>query len=445
MILKVPLSKCNIVKKDELEKNIILNNDVFKICTGCVDQYIVTNSNQLYGMISSFDIERKINKDGDFDVESIINRHPITVMHTERFERGLVDYIFKNTVYVRSIPIVNEKKQIQYVYIKLNKALEKFVEGYDFQNDVIQYQKNIRQEILRLEKTYSKMNIHVLTDFNRYEINLDEDIKGYYIDEKEIEMLHPCRDFVLLVYLYDFNCMNVIGRLAEKRIKFYTSNYTNRDITAEVTPYFKIDEAAKNTLLEEAYYNGNYFDLYDFQNIFQAIHMTEDLQGCYVEIGTYRGDSARAALSYMNNSGIIKKAYFLDTYEGFSYTEAEKSSDCEWANTHTDTSLDFVDERLQEFSNYKLIKSNIITDKLPEEIVDIAVCNIDVDMLEAVKAALEKVRSKMLPGGIIIAEDFGHTPALFGAQYAVKKFLNLYKNEFYSMYLQSGQFIMIKK
>ena len=77
--------------------------------------------------------------------------------------------------------------------------------------------------------------------------------------------------------------------------------------------------------------------------------------------------------------------------------------------------------------------------------MDIAVCNIDVDMLEAVEAALEKVRPKMVSGGIIIAEDFGHTPALLGAQYAVLKFLDLYKNEFYSMYLQSGQFLMIKK
>lgn len=445
MILKVPLSKCNIIKKSKLEKNIILKNDALKICTGCVDQYIVTNNNQLYGMISSFDIERNIKEKGEVDIESIINKHPITLVQSERFERGLADYIFKNTSYVRSVPIVNGEGQIQYIYIKVNKALEKFIGGcQEFWPDVIQYQQNIRREILRLESTYSGMDFHVLTDFDRYEINLD-DIKKYYIDEKKINSLHPEKDFVLLIYLYDFNCINVIRNLVKKGIRFSAINFSNRDVTAEVTPYFKMDEAAKNALVEEAYYNGNYFDLYDFQNIFQAIRMSADLNGCYVEIGTYRGDSARAALSYMKNSGIKKRAYFLDTYEGFSYAEAEKSSDCEWVNSHTDTSLDFVNKRLQEFSNYQLVKANIISDELPEEIMDIAVCNIDVDMLEAVEAALEKVRPKMVSGGIIIAEDFGHTPALLGAQYAVLKFLDLYKNEFYSMYLQSGQFLMIKK
>lgn len=443
MILKKSLSDCIIIRKGELRKDLILENDSFKVCTGCVDQYIVTDDNRLYGIISSFDIEREIGEKGDLDIESVINRDPISVVQSQRFEKTLVEHIFAETYRVRSVPIVDRNGEIQYVYAKVNFPLQKFVEQ-NFPGDVEQYLKVIKREISSLEKKYKKGKVYILSDFEKYGLSLGG-IKEYWIEEKDINFLESNRDIVLLVYLYDFNCMKIIKKVMERGIRFIGSNYTNRDITAEVVPYFKTDENAKNVLEEEAFYNANYFDLNDFQNIFQALRMTEKLSGCYLEIGTYRGDSARAALSYMKKSGIVRKAYFLDTYEGFTYAEAEKSSDCDWVNTHSDTSVDFVNRRLQEFSNYQLIKANIIADELPDEVGNIAVCNIDVDMYEAVAAALEKVSGRILPGGIIIAEDFGHTPALFGAQYAVLEFMALYNDKFYSMYLQSGQYIMIKK
>lgn len=442
MILKMPLSKCIVINISELDKELVLQNNAFKICTGCVDQYVVTENNQLYGIISSPDIERKIKANDDFDIYSVINKQPITIIQG-KFERDQVDNIFQKTFSIHSIPIVNRMGELLYVYIKVGIRLKKFVKQ-NFLSNVTQYQQNIKQEILDIKRHYPNANVRIISDFEKYGIEL-EGIEEYCIRDDEINFLEPEKDFVHLVYLYDFNCMKVIQHLIENRIKFSGSNFMKKDIIDKVVPYFKIDESAKNVLEEEAYYNADYFDLNDFQNIFQAIHLTEDLNGCYVEIGTYRGDSARAALSYMKKNGISKKAYFLDTYEGFFYSEAEISSDYTWAYSHNDTSIDFVKRRLCEFSNYELIKTNIITEELPEDIQDIAVCNIDVDMYEAVESALKKVYKKILPGGIIIAEDFGHTPALFGAQYAVSKFMSLHKDIFYGIYLQSGQYLMIKK
>ena len=51
----------------------------------------------------------------------------------------------------------------------------------------------------------------------------------------------------------------------------------------------------------------------------------------------------------------------------------------------------------------------------------------------------------MLKNGIIIAEDYGHTPALIGAQKAVGEFLEEYPDEFLPIYLHSGQMFLIKK
>lgn len=440
MILKLPLSKCRLLKKDKITLNEVMENNIFCICSDSVDQYIVDDEGKLFGIISSIDIDRNRDaiKSGKLSVGGLINTNPV-VIFKNRYESKVAETIFSNSVNVYSVPVVNNEGVLQYLYIRVDAVLQTFV-GQNFCNDANHYQEIIIKKIHFFENRFPEAQIKVLSDFEAYGVDLGR-IKNCFIEEGQLDMIEPDRVVILLAYLYDFNCMKIMGQLIEKNIKFIGLNFTGRC----VTDYYRIDESAKETLEEEAYYNANYFDPYDFQNIFQAIHMTEKLNGCYVEIGTYRGDSARVALSYMQKSSIRKKAYFLDTYEGFTYAEAGKSSDCIWGNTHDDTSFDFVKTRLQEFSNYQLIKANIITDELPEEIKDIAVCNIDVDMYEAVAAALEKVYKRVLPGGVIIAEDFGHTPDLFGAQYAVSRFMALHKDEFYGMYLQSGQYYMIKK
>ena len=181
----------------------------------------------------------------------------------------------------------------------------------------------------------------------------------------------------------------------------------------------------------------------DFENIFQGLEVTRGVEGDYVEIGTYQGASARAALNYMRRADIQRTAYFLDTYEGFSYEEAEKSSDSAWFGTHTETSLEAVKEYLSEYPNAKPVKANIITDGLPEEITRIALCNIDVDIYDAVYAALKTVAPLIAEHGIIIAEDYGHTPWLIGAQFAVRRFLEE-TDGFMPLYFPSGQMVLIK-
>ena len=70
-----------------------------------------------------------------------------------------------------------------------------------------------------------------------------------------------------------------------------------------------------------------------------------------------------------------------------------------------------------------VFKSNIVADDLPQEVDRIAVANIDVDIYEAVAAALLKVSPLMSVGGIMVVEDPGHTPLLIGARVALQEFL----------------------
>lgn len=122
-----------------------------------------------------------------------------------------------------------------------------------------------------------------------------------------------------------------------------------------------------------------------------------------------------------------------------------KASEIILSEGHTNTSYDNVKERLSKYDNANVVKGNIISDELPAEIEKICVANIDVDLYEAVKAALYKVKDKVVKNGIIIAEDYGHTPTLIGGQKAVDEFIEENKNDFIPLYMNSGQMFLIKK
>ncbi len=212
--------------------------------------------------------------------------------------------------------------------------------------------------------------------------------------------------------------------------------------------YFHRDDTARSVLLEErARKDSTKFELADYENILQAIAATKHLSGPYVEIGVYKGDSARLALRYLRQCDIKKFCFLIDTYEGFGYEEAQQSPDARWgkADAHEDAPLEQVEDFLKEFSDKELLKMNIITEELPERISEVSVCNIDVDMYEAVLASARRMAPRMAKGGIMILEDQGHTPAMGGAYLAALEFLESDTGRaFVPVHLYSGQMFLIK-
>ncbi len=71
---------------------------------------------------------------------------------------------------------------------------------------------------------------------------------------------------------------------------------------------------------------------------------------------------------------------------------------------------------------------------------------IDVDLYEAVYAALHHVHKKLSINGIILVEDAGHTPMLIFAKLALEDFLNDLEAETYLRFqMESGIYLLIKK
>lgn len=175
----------------------------------------------------------------------------------------------------------------------------------------------------------------------------------------------------------------------------------------------------------------------DFANLIQAFEATRGRPGCIVEVGCYRGSSAGALLSYVRalkgeQASQALSFHYLDVFSGFDYPEAIASSDVFWAGTHATDGLEAVRRRILAYGeglpgvNIEVARCNIISDPIPEAIVraGVRLANIDVDLYEATAAGLARIAPLMVPGGIMICEDAGHTPMLIGALKAVEEFLD---------------------
>ena len=190
----------------------------------------------------------------------------------------------------------------------------------------------------------------------------------------------------------------------------------------------------------------------DFLNIVQAIDSTAAVEGAYVEVGCYRGSSSAVAVRYMKEKGLARSCWFLDTFDGFSYEAAASSSDAIWAGTHATEGQSVVRERIARYADpsagltVRVERLNIVEEALPPAVGPIALANVDVDLYEAVKAALTQIAPRIAPGGILIVEDPGHTPALIGSRLALSDFLeSAAAAAFTPVYLESGQTFLIRR
>ena len=200
----------------------------------------------------------------------------------------------------------------------------------------------------------------------------------------------------------------------------------------------------------------SHFDYSIHENICEALLMTRDLEGDFVEIGVYLGGSALTGLNFLDVLGEegsapnpLRKTYLIDTFDGFSYTAAHTSADQVWSGTHTlfgfEETQRYLSETLKDVRTpYELVASNICEDQLPTGIKKIAVANIDVDLYEATRDALLKVSPLIQTGGVIICEDPTSTPWLYGAHYAMQEFLQSPAGSKFICVHKTGSYFLVR-
>lgn len=167
-----------------------------------------------------------------------------------------------------------------------------------------------------------------------------------------------------------------------------------------------------------------------------------NIEGGFVECGVWKGGSSMlAALSFIQFNDKSRDIYLYDTFAGMSkptekdevigakvdsgftrvkWEKMEKSNHNEW----TYAPLEEVRKNI-ESTGYPTNKISYIKGKVEDTIPNtlpprIAVLRLDTDWYESTKHELEHLFPLLVPGGVLILDDYGHWA---GAQKAVDEYI----------------------
>jgi O-methyltransferase len=187
--------------------------------------------------------------------------------------------------------------------------------------------------------------------------------------------------------------MKIIERIFGRQIKSTPKQ------TANIVNYLKT--IAPFTLCRES-------KLLSLQQL--AIFIEErGIEGDFVECGTYKGGAAALVASNLNNS---RQVWLYDSFEGMPETTVEDGSDAvKWVGDCVASVAD-VEEILAKLkikSHRVTIRKGWFIDTFKQPTSEkIAFLHIDADWYGSVKIALETFYDKVVEGGVIVLDDFGH-------------------------------------
>ncbi|HVL12320.1 MAG TPA: TylF/MycF/NovP-related O-methyltransferase [Gemmata sp.] len=171
-----------------------------------------------------------------------------------------------------------------------------------------------------------------------------------------------------------------------------------------------------------------------------------NVKGCVVECGVWRGGSSMAvALALLQENAADRDLYLFDTFEGMTPpTEVDRTADGISAQTHLDNDIsktgywcvagiDDVRRNMTSTcypeSRVHLVKGPVET-TIPEQspAEPIALLRLDTDWYESTRHELIHLFPRLVEGGILIVDDYGHWA---GARKAVDEYLSELPDVYY--------------
>lgn len=177
------------------------------------------------------------------------------------------------------------------------------------------------------------------------------------------------------------------------------------------------------------------YTLYQFAQ--HAMHFSGDIAEC----GVYKGGSAKLIVDVLRKSGLKKKIFLFDSFEGMP-EYADKQRDGHACGDFADTSITQVQSYLSS-PEYVDIRPGYI----PKSFAGIeqnkfCLVHIDLDLYQATKDALSFFYSRIVPGGILLFDDYGHELYEHAARKAIEEFFEDKPEK--PVVLRTGQAFVIK-
>lgn len=174
--------------------------------------------------------------------------------------------------------------------------------------------------------------------------------------------------------------------------------------------------------------NNTLVDIYRCYELWQLVQKVQSLDphAAILEVGVWRGGTAGIMARQLANIKSKATLYLADTFSGVA--KAGSNDSFYTGGEHGDTSQYIVEDVLKNKSQYPYFK--ILKGIFPEETADkvliteqFGLCHIDVDVYESAKDILEWVWDKLIPGGVVVFDDYG-----FHSCTGVTKLVEQYRN-----------------
>lgn len=152
------------------------------------------------------------------------------------------------------------------------------------------------------------------------------------------------------------------------------------------------------------------------------------LAGDFVECGVSTGIVSRAVVDYVDFNSLGKTFYLFDTYEGIpesQMTEAEKPLALSKNERHYFDCLSLVEQTFAAYPGVRTVKGAVPESLATVDIDHVSYLHIDMNIAAPEIAALEHFWDRMVPGGIIVFDDYAslaHRPQKSALDATAQKF-----------------------
>lgn len=178
----------------------------------------------------------------------------------------------------------------------------------------------------------------------------------------------------------------------------------NSDFTKD--PSFVESYNLGKKLMQESW--GDYDFRWRAYVICWAGRQAKDLDGDFIECGVNTGMYTRMIINFIDFQNLDKKYYLLDTFNGMDEKYSSKDEMIRSKNMgYTKDIYSDVKKTFQDYKNIKIIKGPVpeTLDKVESE--KVAFLSIDMNCVMPEISALEFFWDKIIPGGIILIDDYG--------------------------------------
>lgn len=152
---------------------------------------------------------------------------------------------------------------------------------------------------------------------------------------------------------------------------------------------------------------------WNLETVVWAIKHALHLPGDFVELGTFKGHTARVMVDYFDFAVIPKKWYLYDTFDGIPDDQIDSDHWRQANRIYKGTfSFEEVSDAFSSFENVSVVKGRvpeILKEVCPEQI---SFLHVDLNNATAERQALDFLYDGYLvPGGVIIFDDYGFSVA----------------------------------